>query len=385
MKFKAPVSVLYDVMNRVADICAKNTTNQDDLSKYVLMELTKGSLTVTGTDNNVQLSATIPLDEGSCEQEGTILFLASKAKEFFKGVDKNSELSFSLDDSQELLNVTNGAVNSVIRVRKLGGDLQFPSFQSPEDGSYKSFTLASNVLKRLIEKSSFCVSTENFRDYLKGLRMEVEDNLISVFALDGHRMAALDAELKESCPEPIKFLMTLRGVQELSKLLKLAGEDITIDTTDEFMRTSIGIYTMYNRLLKCKYPNVRNVIPAKCSPVIGVNCKELDSLVSRVAMFSNKRLNHVQLLFTTNNLHLMSQNSDSESGKADMFIEYSEPDFRMEINLNARFLRDFLRVIDTEQVFFGFAPPYSNTVIRPASERDEFGVRISYVVSHILV
>lgn len=386
MKFKAPVAAISEAILRVADICAKNTSNQDDLSKYVLLELSESSLTVTGTDNNVQISANVSLAEGMCQEPGSILILATKAKDFFRSLGNDDEIGIELDETEDLIHVTNNTESKFnIRVKRLSEDTQFPRFQNPEQSSFKTFKIKKEVLKRMLEKSIFCVSNENFRDYLKGLRIEVKEKEIYVFALDGHRMAALDAELDEPASEEINILMTLRGVNELLKLIKNADESVEISATDDFISTKLGCYTLSNRLLKCKYPNVRNVIPEKCSPTIPVKNKKLATNVSRVAMFSNKRLNHVNLCFTTNNLSIYSQNSDHENGKADLPIDYSEKDAHLEVNLNADFLKDFFKAIDTEDVIFCFAPPYNNTLIKPQGDRDELGIRIRYVVSHIMV
>ena len=180
--------------------------------------------------------------------------------------------------------------------------------------------------------------------------------------------------------------MTFRGVAELQKLLSTSPEHIlTMSVTNRFVSTKVGCYTLTNQLLNTKYPNVRSVIPKDCYPEIAVSLADLKTYVRRVSLFSNKRMNHINLTFTQNKLDLFSQNSEHEVGKASLEIDFPDPEGFREINLNADYLKDFLQAIDTTEVVFGFAPPYQNTLLRPREEVNEMGVRLRYVVSHIMV
>ena len=115
---------------------------------------------------------------------------------------------------------------------------------------------------------------------------------------------------------------------------------------------------------------------------------DLDSLktyVKRVSLFSNKRMNLINMCFTYNNLDIRSQNADHEIGAARLPINYQDEKGNRDINLNADFVKDFLNAIETPQVVFCFAPPYTNTMLRPNIEINELGIRVRYLVSHISV
>ena len=113
--------------------------------------------------------------------------------------------------------------------------------------------------------------------------------------------------------------------------------------------------------------------------------EELKRNVKRVALFSNKRLNLVNFTFTHNLLTLNTQNSEHETAKAIINIDYPDETGHRESNLNYDYVREILNATDTDEVVFGFSPPYSNTQIRPKDEVNEMGVRVRYVVSHIMV
>ncbi len=385
MKFTVPVQAIIGPVVQVANICTSNPSNPDDLAQYMLMEVKKDALTLTGTDNTVQLQAVIPLAEG-VESEGSCLITASRASEFFKTLGTEDDVTLELMDDEETLTILSDQAKYSLRVRLLPEDNAFPLFAIEEDGTPSSFVIEERKLRYMLDKSMFCVSHENYRDYLKGVRFEVDGDSFAIFALDGHRMAALDAHLPEPAEMPIAFSMTLRGVSELQKLLSTDPDlKLKLDVTDKFVSTHIGVYTISNRLLKCKYPNVRGVLPKNCSPELSVDLATLKTHVKRVALFSNKRLNHINLTFTENKLDLFSQNSEHEIGSAHIAIDYPDPEGHREINLNADYLKDFLNAIDTTEVVFGFAPPYQNTLIRPRDNGNDMDVTVKYVVSHIMV
>ena len=313
---------------------------------------------------------------------------ASKANDFFKVLGSGDDVCIELNAENEQINIASGSARFSLRVRLLQDEASFPTFENDESAQEEAsnFSIEEKKLRFMIDKSLFCVSRENFREYLKGVRFELKDNDMAVFALDGHRMAAIETTLANPVSKEMQFSMTLRGVTELQKLL-IASSDTMLDisVTDSIISTSVGVFTISNRLLKCKYPNVRGVLPRQCEPEVRVELSNLKTYVNRVALFSNKRFNHINLTFEYNSLGIHSQNSDHEIGSAHIPIDFPEQDAHREVNLNSDYLKEFLGAIETDNVVFGFSPPYNNTMIRPDEEINEMGVRVRYVVSHIVV
>ncbi len=386
MKFTVPVQTIIDPITRVASICVSNSSNPDDLAQYLMLDVKKTGITMTGTDGTVQLKAEIPLPEGACESEGSFLMMANRASEFFKALGNNDDVALTLDPDEDLLKISSAQNDYSMRVRAVPEDNSFPLFALEEAEAPKFIEIEENKLRYMLEKSVFCVSRDNYRDYLKGVRFEIENSELSIFALDGHRMAAIQTQLQNPPEGDVKFLMTLRGVTELQKLLSNTQNSLVkLAVTENFIYTQINCYTIVNRLLKCKYPNVRGVLPKECAPELHIPLEELKTNVKRVALFSNKRLNLVNFTFTHNLLTLNTQNSEHETAKAIIHIDYPDETGHRESNLNYDYVREILNVTDTDEVVFGFSPPYTNTQIRPKDVVNEMGVRIRYVVSHIMV
>lgn len=391
--FTVPVKLIAAPLTQVAGVCNKRPSNPADLTSNVKLDVTKDALSLTGRDGDVQLTATLPFtkDNGaSCEQEGTFLVDAAKLSSFIKALSPAETITFSLPDDDTRLAITtnSGSSDFVLQAAVLKEGVTFPPFSDSEDAKPVSFALEEHKLRYILDKSVFCVSVENYRDYLKGLRFEAVGNELTVYALDGHRMAALETVLAKAVDGEsgeAKFLTTLRGTTELHKLLSNSRkEPITLTVGHNVLTTQVGMYALSMRLLTVKYPNVAAVLPKQVSEV-RVPTAELKDAVNRVALFSDKRLSKVALTFAHNQLTLQAQNSDRETARA--VIDYLDfaPSKPVEVNLNADYVKAFLQNIATPEVVFGLTPENNNTQIAERNQWADIGVRLRYVVSHIMI
>lgn len=391
--FTVPVKLIAAPLTQVAGVCNKRPSNPADLTSNVKLDVTKNALSLTGRDGDVQLTATLPFtkDNGaSCEQEGSFLVDAVKLSTFIKALSPAETITFSLPDDDTRLAITTNTGSSDFKLQTvvLKDGLTFPPFTDSEDVKPVSFAIEEHKLRYILDKSIFCVSVENYRDYLKGVRFEANGNELKVYALDGHRMAALETTLAKAVDgenNEAKFLTTLRGTTELHKLLSNSRkEPITLTVGHNVLTTQVGMYALSMRLLTVKYPNVAAVLPKQVSEA-RVPTAELKDAVNRVALFSDKRLSKVALTFAHNQLTLQAQNSDRETARA--VIDYLDfaPSKPVEVNLNADYVKAFLQNIATPEVVFGLTPENNNTQIAEHNQWADIGVRLRYVVSHIMI
>ena len=164
MKFTVPVQTIIDPITRVADICVSNSSNPDDLAQFLMLDVKKDAITMTGTDGAVQLKAVIPLPEGACESEGSFLMMADRASDFFKVLGSNDDVSLELKPDDDLLQIFSAQNDYSMRVRPVPEDNSFPLFALEEEEAPKFIEIEENKLRYMLEKSVFCVSCDNYRD-----------------------------------------------------------------------------------------------------------------------------------------------------------------------------------------------------------------------------
>ena len=79
-------------------------------------------------------------------------------------------------------------------------------------------------MKSIIDSSVFCVSNEDFRDYLKGIRFELNGSKLEIFTSDGHRMAILETQLaNQTSSGSFGAIITKKCAAQLSKILNDSG------------------------------------------------------------------------------------------------------------------------------------------------------------------
>ena len=80
------------------------------------------------------------------------------------------------------LNIVCGKVD--YKIPGMGGD-EFPEVDDAKDVNFSE--IPSNVLKDMISKTSFAISTDEMRVNLNGVFFRVDNGLIEMVATDGHR------------------------------------------------------------------------------------------------------------------------------------------------------------------------------------------------------
>ena len=376
MKFTLPLVSFIKHLSQVSGV-AGAPGGKDDITQNVLISIKNNELTFKCTVYSIEMSVVIP-GVADVESEGATTVNAAKLRDSCKNLDQSALVTFDYDESNEILLVSSGTAQFQIRTRNV---LEFPTFEH-EDVEQR-IVLKQNQLKAIIDKSIFCISNEDFREYLKGMRFEVDGENVSVFTSDGHRMAVIETTLDAPISQPLGSNLTRRCAAELTKILKDSDEPVELAFTKNSVSTSCNGYTLTSKLLICGYPNVRAVIPKSIDVSVEVPRAELKNAISRVNVLSSKRVNAVNLVFADDRLNLKTENSEHEVATESLNISYNlNP---IDMSLNAGYVTEVLNAISTDNVRFCFANPIVSTLIEACSNDYEYGVRTRYIISRVVV
>ena len=232
MKFSITLSSISKQLSEVASI-ACSAPNKEDITQNILINVTGNELTFKATNYNIELQTKIPVMDVVSEGETTVN--AVKLKDTLANLDINSDVVFEL--ANEKLIISNSSVSFEIRARS---SKDFPSFEI--DNIVQAIVLKQKQLKNIIDSSSFCVSNEDFRDYLKGVRFELNGTKLEIFTSDGHRMAILETNLDNQEPTiaPFGAILTKRCATQLSKILDDNREsEVTLSFTTNAVLTTV--------------------------------------------------------------------------------------------------------------------------------------------------
>ncbi len=376
MKFSIILSELNKQLQEVSSI-AGASPGKDDITQNIYISVHNNLLQLKATDYVIELIANITLTDVS--SEGEIIMNASKLREALKNLDPKTSICFELDESNQKMILTADSTTFEIRTRSAA---DFPKFE--DEDSVQDIVVKQNQLKFLLDKSLFCVSADDFRDYLKGVRFEVDGNTLSVFTSDGHRMAILETEIENPVNDFFGALLTKRGAAQLSKIISPNSDaDITLTFTKNSMRTTCNGYCLSAKLIVCTYPNARGLIPRDMIAKINIPRQALSSYIKRVSVLSSKRLNGVTFTFSKGVVDLHSENAEHEEATARLPLNYDGPN--IEMALNSTYVIEILNIIEKDNVDFCFNGMMNSVLIAPDDFDNDSKIRYRYIVSKVVI
>lgn len=396
MIIETTVQTLLTYLGRVAPACSQNPkANEDDLTTGILMYVEGNKVHLKGFDNYTQITSSFEIPGENCTAgDKGVVVPPAFLTQLLRALPAADTVRLTYD-GDTMLHVDLGASRFSARVRGVAVE-QYPGFEQSDEASML-FTLPGKDLKAMMGSTIFCASKDDFRDYLKTVRFKAHDNELSVTALDGHRMARAmitPAELVETEGGNGFFLISIKAATMLHRMLQDSQDLITVRQTSDYMVAELGSTTITIGLMKCKYPNVDGVYQrlenATCR--YQINRKELLTNIKSAALFSNKRFNHLNLLFNgeDSTVHLRARQSEVGEANAGMSMEpqcYNATE--VEYDLNADYFFEVVSAIDTDSIllysFQGDKPATTNIQIEPIHLGKEPVFTQKYAISLVRV
>lgn len=218
----------------------------------VLLAVENGQLSMTGTDLEIELVASVFVGDDIADTKLTLP--AKKLLDICKSLPDGSDLTLSLQEHQLLL--TSG--KSRFSLTTLAAE-DFPNLEQ-WDGEVE-FQLTRLELRKLLESTHFSMANQDVRYYLNGMSFEVDNTDIKTVATDGHRLAIAQKQLKQSLNTQRQLIIPRKGVQEIMRLMVADEELVTIQFGANHIRIIDIEFTFTSKLVDGRFPDYRRVLP----------------------------------------------------------------------------------------------------------------------------
>lgn len=354
MKFGTNSQEIQKALSRVIGVVPTKTTIP--ILENILFELVDNELKITATDIDMAMSISIEVDG---KRNGKI---AVPAKRLFDTVRALPEvdLDFSADANYKItLKTPNGEY-------KLTGESSddYPSLPSFKHKSEIIFS--GEVLKSLINKSVYAVSTDELRPSMTGVLFHVKDDEFRTVATDGHRLVRIITK-ELNTPKISKEILVP------SKTLHLALKSIVGETKihydDKLIKFDFGNGVLISKLIDEQYPNYEAVIPLDYELKLEVNRNEMLSSVRRVSLYSSSTTHQIKLTFSKGEMIISAQDFDI-GGEAKETITCEYDGEEIEIGFNSTYIVDVLGHSESESVRIEFASPLKATIFKPVEKAE---------------
>ena len=335
----------------------------------ILLEVDESSLKLTATDLESEISTTSTVS--NYKSGGKTTAPARKLSDLCRLMPDLAEIHFFLDGDNLKIETESGKYN----LSTLPSE-DFPVFEIEDTQS--QINISSQNLKNLITKTSFAMGNQDWRHYLNGLYMMIDDKVITTVATDAHRLAMATSSLNEALSESTSGIVPRKSINEIGKLVGDESENVVIQLGQTSIAANVSGTTFVSKLIEGKFPDYEQVIPSGESSLLVVDRKNFSESLSRVSVLSSEKYKGVRIITKENSLNISANNPEKEQGEENLPCEYQGEEIDIAFNVN--YLQEILSTIDSETIEINFFGSEKSCLITdPNSEN------LKYVVMPLLI
>jgi DNA polymerase-3 subunit beta len=357
MQFTIQREALLKPLQLVAGVVERRQTLP--VLSNVLLVVDGNTLSLTGTDLEVELVGRIQLEEAA--EAGEITVPARKLMDICKSLPDDVALTLKVED--------NKAVIKAGRSRFTLATLPASDFPNVEEGpGSMTFSVNQNKLRRLIERTSFAMAQQDVRYYLNGMLLEINKGQLRAVATDGHRMAMCTLDADIDYQERYQLIVPRKGILELARLLGEADDMVTIVLGTHHIRATTGDFTFTSKLVDGKFPDYERVLPRGGDKIVLADRQVLRNAFSRTAILSNEKYRGIRLMLSDSLLKIQANNPEQEEAEEDIAVDYNGS--ALEIGFNVSYLLDVMNVLSNEQVKMILSDANSSALVQESESDD---------------
>jgi len=310
MQFTVSRDALLKPLQQVSGVVERRQTLP--VLSNILLVLQGDSLSLTGTDLEVELIGSVAVQPGG--EPGAVTVPARKLVDICKSLAEGSVLDFSQTDDKVVLK----SGRSRFTLATLPAS-EFPTIED-ESGTY-SITVPQQKLKELLDSTSFAMAQQDVRFYLNGMLFEVAPDYLRVVATDGHRLAMQTMPMRSDTGEPQQLILPRKGIMELSRLISDGEGELTLVCGSNHIRAKMTDYTFTSKLVDGKFPDYNRVLPKGGDKQVVGERQELRQAFSRVSILSNEKYRGVRLMLESGELKILANNPEQEEAEEAVSVD----------------------------------------------------------------
>jgi DNA polymerase-3 subunit beta len=349
IKFKVTKEAILDGLQRVQNVVSTRTTLP--ILSNVLVQATSGSLSLTTTDLDVAVRCRIQAD---VSKEGATTLPARKLFLILKEVVA-PEIEVEVDD-RNAASIRCGT--SFYKIMGLPEE-EFPRF--PEPGSAKTVKIEQSVLRGMLKKTAYAVSSDETRYVLNGVFIGLKADKLTTVATDGRRLALTEHEIEVPKGGETELIVPSKAVGELERLLGDQGE-VKLSIGENQILFELDSTTLASKLIEGTYPNFRQVIPTETKERITLERELLLAALHRASILASEKSQSVKLDFAKNTLTITATTPEVGEAKETLSINYKGKEIA--IAFNPQYLMDPLRNLDADEIFLELIDELSPGVVK---------------------
>ncbi len=320
----------------------------------ILLETLENKIKLTGYDLEVGSTIVIAAD---VRTEGKIVLNAKNFCDILRMVPDDNIIIDS--DERNISKINSGEAKYSI----IGNNADdYPEL--PTINKFSPVVVELGLLKDMIKKTVFSVSTSERNPVHTGVKFEIRENKIVLIAVDGARLAVRREEISydEQANGELNFVVPAKTLNEIQKMSDDDSTPVEIRVGDRHILFKIGEYEIISRLLEGNFLNYNSAIPSNYETKITVKTKMLIESIERTSLMITDKSSPLKLNVEDS---IIRFSSVTALGTANDRLTADIEGKNLEIGFNSRFVIDCLKVCDVEEIKLQMISASSPITISP--------------------
>ncbi len=274
MKLSFNKDNLMNGINIVLKAVSSKTTMP--ILECILIDATSNEIKLTGNDMELGIETKV---EGMILERGKIALDAKLLSDIIRKL--SGDESLITIESDEKFNTVITCEKSVFKIQGKDGE-EFSYIPHIERDNY--ICLSQFTLKEVIRQTLFSTSPNDSNKMMTGELIEVNDNILKVVSLDGHRMSIRKVILKDQYHD-IKVIVPGKTLGEISKILNGDNEsEVLIFFTSNHIMFEFDDTVVVSRLIEGEYFRINQMLSSDYDTKVTVNRREFMDSIERASI-----------------------------------------------------------------------------------------------------
>jgi DNA polymerase-3 subunit beta len=296
VKFRCERDALVEALNTAGRAVSSRGGSLPVLAG-VRVELTGNQLSVTGSDLDLTITATV---EVAGDTDGVTVLPSKLATDIVRVLEPGA---VTIEVGEEEAEIVAG--RSQFAVRTIPAT-EFPRLPEPTGDAV---TLDNGDLKEALRQVVSAASNDDSRPILTGVLMSAVGDGLRLVATDSYRLAVRDLPGTSFLDEGQSVLVPSNALRELGRLLGNA-ETVTLRLGERDAAFEVAGAQLLTRLIEGEFPNVASLIPPTPPNLLRVSRDGLLDAVRRVKVVARDPSTPVRLDMTEEGLSVSVNTQD---------------------------------------------------------------------------
>ncbi|UMZ75188.1 DNA polymerase III subunit beta [Natranaerofaba carboxydovora] len=242
---------------------------------------------------------------------------------------------------------------------------EYPSL--PEISSEKTFSIPQNILKEMINQTSFAVSKDETKPAFTGILLRFEEEKLDMIATDSFRLAWKEGKIINDNEIEGEYIVPFKALTQISRIIDDDESHIKLFISDNYIICEKEDVKLFSKLIDEKFPNLEQVIPKNYLTLTSIDKKELLSAMERASLLASDGANNIIKLNVEEEKLTITSNSP-HTGKLEEELKINKEGDNLNIALNAKFMIDVLKTLEQDSVNLEFSGAYSPLMLKTKEE-----------------